>query len=234
MFFYTEQKAIAELQKQCRFDGAPKTDDAVAHALRAATKFHKSTNPELHYWYGMLVHAYVTWFIRGDARKPHLEQAVAALTRALERADRLPWIDDAAPLDQVRIRGNLGRILVEEALVRDSAAAVTILEAIYRTISAYEPSMCFYAEALYQLGDYLQAAQVGVDLHTRAQGDPLFHDDIPTRPLDVAAKSYRALYRAAKKAGNSSLAAQHLQSIVQLGVATEHDQKLLGKVLKAL
>lgn len=56
----------------------------------------------------------------------------------------------------------------------------------------------------------------------------------PPRPLEIAAKSHRALYREAKKAGALDAAERQIQTLVQLRVATENDQKLLAKLQGAV
>jgi hypothetical protein len=145
--------------------------------------------------------AYAAWHVGGDARKPFLERAAR----------------------YYRLSGNnaaLGRLLVEERLVRDVKEAILLLEDLYTSSQTYEPALCFYADALYKDGQYLRACEAAIHLHELAsvewQSRP---DAIPTMPLQVARKALRAEARRLKKAGQPQEASKILTRLEEIGRA---------------
>lgn len=124
---------------------------------------------------------YVSLHVRGDDRQPLLERAVR-------------WY---------RLSGNkaaLGRLLVEERLVRDVKEAISLLGELYAKSESFEPALCFYAEALYKDGQYIRAHKAAVHIHELAalQFDV---NSMPSMPMRTAAKAQRAEARRLKKAG---------------------------------
>jgi hypothetical protein len=184
---------------------------------------------ELSYELGIAFRNYTAWFVRGDDRVLLLRRAVRFLQRAYDAsATDVPSRDDRALVDRFRIACALGMLLTDEACVRDLNTAVACLAPIYRSTRTYEPALCWYADALYKQGDYDAAAAVAMNLHQRALRSAEWRSAPPPAPLQLAAKAYRAAAKAAKKAGDRARAAQLFQAIVDLGLATNTDRRLLA------
>ena len=103
-----------------------------------------------------------------------------------------------------------------------------------RNTKNYEPSLCFYAEAFYKKGDYEAAARVAIDAHQRALSSENWKDNPPPAPVTIAGKSYRAIGKQAKKSGDVEKAIGYFGKIIELGVATDNDKKVLEKLQKRI
>jgi tetratricopeptide (TPR) repeat protein len=134
---------------------------------------------------------------------------------------------------QFHIACTLGIVLVREAPIRDLNKAINYLDPIYRATATYEPALCYYSEALYKRGDYLEAARLATELHERAKGDPEWKSGIPPGPMGIAASAFRAEAKHCKKEGRLEQAVEALQQLVQTGFATVNDRKMLDKLLLA-
>jgi tetratricopeptide (TPR) repeat protein len=163
--------------------------------------FADSLTPQLANELANAILCYAGLYVRGDARKDFLERAA----------------------HYFRLSGNsaaLGCLLVQERLVRDVKEAIVLLEALYTSSRTYEPALCFYADALYQDGQYLRAYDAAIHLHELAsrawQSRP---ESTPTMPLQVAAKALRAEARRLKKAGQPQDALKLLARLEGLGRA---------------
>lgn len=181
---------------------------------------------------------YTAWYVRGDDRKSFLERAVR----------------------YYRLSGNkaaLGRLLVEEAQVRDLKQAIPLLEELYTNTKTYDPALCFYADALYKDGQFIPAYEAALHIHRLAEKTKKYWDarmeqlgpnpsgpeyrmvvehfmgSVPTMPMQVAAKSLRAEARRLKKAGQQQEAITMLTRLRETGQATANDIKELERLTGA-
>jgi len=158
---------------------------------------------------------YTAWYVRGDARKSFLERAVR----------------------YYRLSGNraaLGRLLVEEALVRDLKQAIPLLKELYTNTKAYDPTLCFYVDALYKDGQFIPAYEAALHIHRLAEEQWKSRPEaIPTMPMQVAAKSLRAEARRLKKTGRQQEAITMLTRLREMDQATANDIKQLERLTGA-
>ena len=158
---------------------------------------------------------YTAWYVRGDDRKSFLERAVRHYRMSGNRAA-------------------LGRLLVEEAQVRDLKQAIPLLEEIYTNTKTFDPTLCFYAEALYKDGQFIPAYEAALRIHRLAEEQYKSRpESIPTMPMQVAAKSLRAEARRLKKAGQQQKALTMLTRLRETGQATANDIKQLERLTGA-
>ena len=158
---------------------------------------------------------YTAWYVRGDDRKSFLERAVR----------------------YYRLSGNraaLGRLLVEEAQVRDLKQAIPLLEELYTNTKTYDPILCSYADALYKDGQFIPAYEAALHIHRLAEEQWKSRpESIPTMPMQVVAKSLRAEARRLKKAGQQQEAITMLTRLRETGQATANDIKQLERLAGA-
>lgn len=167
---------------------------------------------------------YNEWFIRGDNKKEYYLKAISYIEKAISLTYQKPdetIINQRLLFDWEIYALYLAALLVEEPCVRDLDKAISIFEGIYKTTTHYEANYCHYADAIYKKGDYEQAAQIGEELHIRAV--KYFRDSKPTMPLDVAAKSYRALIRLYKQQKDISNAIKYSKKLIATDRATTND-----------
>lgn len=196
-----------------------------------------SKNPKLFYWLGIAWRNFTGWHIRGDERKEYLEKAINYFSKALELSkDILPTQlplerrHNSEFLDQIDIAGELGDMLVSEAVIRDLDRAEKVLQFVYDNTSEYEPCLCFFAELYYKKGDYERSASIALNIHDRATKSPEWRSDPPPAPLNIVGTSYRALGKQAKKDGKVDEAKKWFQKMKKLGVDSENDLKILEKL----
>lgn len=196
-----------------------------------------SQNPKLFYWLGIAWRNFTGWHIRGDERKEYLEKAVYYFDKAFELSkDILPVQlplekrHNAEFLDQIDIAGEIGDLLVNEALIRDLDRAEKVLQFVFDNTPEYEPCLCAYAELFYKRGDYKKSAKVGLDISDRTTKSPEWKDSPPPAPLGIVGSAYRALAKQAKKEGKTDEAMQWFQKMKDLKAASENDLKILEKL----
>jgi hypothetical protein len=177
-------------------------------------------DPKLQYWLGVANTNYVSWYVRGDKRKPFLERAVTHYERAymLEK--------DFGGSKWHEYAGAAGKLLVEEAVIRNLQKGLLLLEAAFSFKQTYEPYMCWYAEGIYKSGSYAHAAEVAMELHLRAANSIEWKSGVPQMPMMIVVKSLRALIRLAKKAKNISEAYSISEKLLKTGAASENDRKI--------
>lgn len=165
-------------------------------------------SPKLAYWLGIAWRNFTAWHIRGDKRKKYLEKAIHYFDKAFELSkDTLPVQlpprkrHDSEYLDQIDIAGELGHILVNEAIVRDLDRAEKALQFVFNHTVEYEPCLCAYAELFYKRGDYQKCAEMGLNISERVADSPEWKDNPPPAPLGIVGSAYRALAKQAKKEG---------------------------------
>jgi tetratricopeptide (TPR) repeat protein len=181
---------------------------------------------------------YTAWHVRGDARRGFLERAVR----------------------YYRMSGNkagLGRLLVNEAQVRNLKEAIPLLEELYTNSTNYDPALCSYAEALYKDGQYVRAYEVATHIHGLAEKTKKYWDaqmeqlkrcsvdlsqpeyvttlhnwmsSLPTAPMELAAKALRAEAKRLKKAGQQKEAIAMLKQLQETGRATNNDVRELERL----
>lgn len=184
---------------------------------------------------------YTAWYVRGDERRGFLERAVR----------------------YYRISGNkggLGRLLVEEAQVRNLEEAIPLLEAMYASSTSYDPALCSYLDALYKDGQYLRAYEAAIHIHELAEKTKKYWDDqldqlkrrgvdasapeymaavhnfmssLPTTPMELAAAALRAEAKRLKKAGQQKEAIAMLKQMQKIGHATNNDVKELERLVRS-
>lgn len=225
--------AIAELHSWSD-DGGPGPRARVRMAERLAAierRYAWSDSAELSYWLGVTTWRYVLWHVRGGARRRELERALRHFEQAVARsAGRLPLCAPGARLDRVSIACGLGALLVEEESVRDLDSGIAYLDLAFRTTPRYDPALCSYANGLYRRGDYQQAAGVALELHRRALDTPEWRGRPPHTPIEIAAKSFRALARLHRRSGEGALALVALRRLAELDGLGAGDQRLLAQL----
>lgn len=194
-------------------------------------------NPKLAYWLGIAWRNFTAWHIRGDERKEYLEKAVFYFNKALELSrDILPTQlplekrHNSEYLDQIDIAGDLGNMLVNEALIRDLDRAEKVLQFVFDNTDEYEPCLCAYAELFYKRGDYQKCAEIGLNISDRTANSPEWKNDPPPAPLGIVGSAYRALAKQAKKEGKTDESIRYFQRMKELKVASENDLKILEKL----
>ncbi len=197
--------------------------------------FGHTTDARLGHALGIALRNYTAWHKRGEERRPYLEKAAFYFGRAAE----LCLADDSIPVqldrsstthgnvDRVMIYGDLGVILVDAPLVRDLDRAIEALSFVYNNSSDYEPNLCWYADAFFKKGEFEKAAEVGLMLHDRAKNSVLWKAHVPTAPMATVASAYRALGKDARKRGDIERARSYFQKMVEFGVASREDMRIL-------
>jgi tetratricopeptide (TPR) repeat protein len=210
--------------------------ETMEKVLREAERFFEEwTDVRLAYWLGITFRNYAAWHTRGDDRKSPLEKAISYLDHAVILVEN----DNSFPLelqsdqkhhgevDKIQLYGTLGMMLVDQRLVRDLDKAIRLLSFVHDSSNDYEPNLCWYAQAFYMKGDYVMAAEIGLELHKRASISAQWSNHIPTVPLTIVGSSYRALGNEARKRGAIDKAVKYFQNLLDLGIATSHDRKIL-------
>ena len=241
VFKKNPQKLIESLQRFCFFigEGYPTPDEMLKVISKARKDCLDSDSYELEYWLGTALVYYNTWFVRGDERKPYLEEAVYHLERAFALSEgKIPKeyppheVKEFGSLFRNDIACEVGQLLIDEAIIRDIEKGISYLRPVFESSSYYHPLLCFYAETYYKLEDYLKAAEVALELHKRAEKE--WKDKAPPAPLGIVAKSYRAQAKQHKKNGEIDQAIYYFQKLVDMDLATDNDQKLLKKLQESL
>lgn len=93
----------------------------------------------------------------------------------------------------------------------------------------YRPEYCYLADAYYKIKDYEAAIVVGLELHNRAV-QQWQYSNLPTAPLDVVGKSYRALAKHYKKHGEVTEAIGYFEKLIEIDRATQNDRKILTQL----
>lgn len=204
--------------------------EMLSHIEEAEAQSSKWNSFELEFAIGTALSAYVFKFVRGEERKPYLERMILHIEKAYRLSQGRQW--DALSFikqePQLHIALTLGILLVREAPIRDLNKAINYLGPIYCTTTTYEPAFCFYAEALYMRGDYLDAARLATEIHQRAQADPTYKS--VNAPMGIAASAFRAEAKRCKKEGRLEEAIVTFRHLMQTGMGTSNDQKLLDKL----
>lgn len=144
---------------------------------------------------------------------------------------------------------------INEEIRQDFEKFVSYLEPIFNNTEDYRPIYSHYVDAYRSLGNYEMAIKLGLELHHRAENTKKFSNtlrrlsktagrsfsierryfmsSLPTAPMDTVAKSYRKMAKDCKKRGEIELAISLFEKLVNTGLATDNDKKLLAK-LRAL
>jgi hypothetical protein len=191
-------------------------------------QFSTNTSPELEYWLGIAWENFAGWYIRGDERKAYLKKSIKHYEKGYSLGrdyTHKRWIEYA---------GNLGRLLVDTAIIRDIEKAIPILEDIYNNTDDYFPSLCSLPEAYYKQGEYLRAAELGKSVYERGvkQAEKEFGtaEMAPPAALDTATKAYRALVRQYKKDGDIESAYNISCKLIELDFYSDNDEKTHNKL----
>jgi tetratricopeptide (TPR) repeat protein len=214
-----------------------KTKEDMYKILEAISEHAKPLhNPKLAYWLGIAWRNFTAWYIRGEERKAYLNKTAQYFTKAFELSKETLPVEltqdeqhKVQHVSQIDIAGELGNLLVNEALIRDLGKAEKVLEFIYTSTKNYEPPLCAYAELFYKKGNYTKCAQIALDIHNRAERSEEW-DLTPPAPMRIFGKAYRALGKQAKKDKRFNKAIKYFQKMKSLGVATENDLKILSKL----
>ncbi|MCB0509881.1 MAG: hypothetical protein KDC82_03885 [Bacteroidetes bacterium] len=237
----SDKDIINKLIKVSSFGMGKEEDYNKANMLKVieeAENFSKdSKNPKLFYWLGIAWRNFTGWHIRGDERKEYLSKAVDNYQKALDLAkDNLPIQlpiekrHNTEFLDQIDIAGDLGHLLVDEAIIRDLDRAEPILKFVYEATGEYEPCLYSFAELYYKRGDYDKCLEIGLNIHNRTLTSQEWKDSPPPAPLGIIGSAYRALAKQAKKENNTEEAINYFEHMEELGVATENDLKILNNL----
>ena len=134
-------------------------------------------------------------------------------------------------MDQIDIAGDLGNLLVDEAIIRDLDRAEPILKFVYESTEEYEPCLCYFAELYYKKENYKKCLEIGLNIYNRTLTSPEWKEDPPPAPLRIVGSAYRALAKQSKKENNTEEAISYFKNMEELGVATENDIKILNNLL---
>jgi len=237
----SDQDIISKLIKVSSFGMGKEEDynkENMLKIIEEAENFSKdSKNPKLFYWLGIGWRNFTGWHIRGDERKEYLSKAVNNYQKALDLAkDNLPIQlpiekrHNTEFLDQIDIAGDLGHLLVDEAIIRDLDRAEPLLKFVYEATDEYEPCLCSFAELYYKKGDYKKCLEIALNIHNRVITSQEWKEDPPPAPLEIIGGAYRALAKQAKKEDNTEEAINYFEHMEELGVATENDLKILNNL----
>ena len=178
--FKDESEAVTALMRISSMGFGSEQDFDKANMLKVVNEVTEgfaadSKNPKLFYWLGIAWRNFTAWHVRGDERKEYLEKSVSYYDKALNLSrDTLPVqlpVDkrhNADYLDQIDIAGDLGDLLVNEALIRDLDRAEQVLQFVYENTDEYEPCLCAYADLFYKKGDYQKCIEVAETIQNRA------------------------------------------------------------------
>ena len=201
MFFskMSVAQAIKSLMKMSHFGLGNEPTQSEMHKLisKVEKRFPDSDSYELEYRLGIALRNYTAWFVRGDERKPYLQEAVQHLEKAYALSkgvipEELTATDEhtLGSLDRNTIVCDVGFLLIDEAIIRDLEKGISYLETIFNNTTDYYPQFCSYAEAFYKLGDYLKSAEVALELHRRAEKSSEWKGSVPPAPMGIVAKAY--------------------------------------------
>lgn len=193
---------------------------------------------EFHLALGGAWRVYTAFHARGMNRKPFLELAVQEWERAHALAAGQQWQVLAGSIPrsygtlscQLYIAALLGALVIEEALIRDLPKGLSYLARVYRETTNYIPQLCSYADGLYKVGAYRDAAEVATELHRRARCDPKWGDSPPPAPLRLAAKAWRAEVRQLQKQRRAIDALEASRELIGTHAATPNDHRLLEQL----
>ncbi|MBT6047773.1 MAG: hypothetical protein HOI47_18720 [Candidatus Scalindua sp.] len=133
---------------------------------------------------------------------------------------------------------------------QDLEKFISYLEPIYNNTEDYRPVFCDYVDAYRSLGNYEKAIKLGLELHHRAErtkkfGSTLtpwsitmggnierryFMSSLPRATTATVSKSYRKMAKDCKKRGEIEQAISLFKKLVNTGLATDNDKKLLTKL----
>ena len=206
----TEAETIERLQSLVFFTGGgelPSRDEMLATIEEAERRFAGQISAELADALAGAWYCFESWYARGPDRKQYLERAA----------------------DYYRRSGNkamLGKMLIDEAQIRDLDEGLPLLEGIYNSTKTYEPILCSLVEGFYKHGQYARAAAVALELHERATNDPEWSGSaVPPAPMCLAAKAFRAEANRLKKAGQYPEALEVMRELIATGESSERDRK---------
>lgn len=239
--YFNDDRAITALMRISSMGFGDEQDFEKDNMLKVLgeveSSFNDIQNPNLAYWLGIAWRNFTAWHIRGDERKEYLEKAIAYFDKALELSKsslpiQLPLEKrhNAEYLDQIDIAGELGHLLVDEAIIRDLDRGEKVLQFVFDNTEEYEPCLCSYAELFYKRGDYQKCAEIGLNISDRCAISPEWKDDPPPAPLGIVGSAYRALAKQAKKEGKIDEAIGYFHKMKELKVASENDLKILEKL----
>lgn len=232
-------QAIGSLKEACFFtlDREPSEREMSKLISRVEKRFPDSGSYELEFWLGSVLRNYTALFVRGEERREYLEKAVQHFERAYELSqDAIPQElpprekRDFGSFDRNTIACEIGSLLINEAIIRDLERGMFYLEIVFGNSNAYYPQLCAYADGFYKMGDYLKAAEVALEIHRRAENSPECDGILPSAPMSIVAKAYRSKAKEHKKQGETRQALALFQQLVEMGLATDNDRKLLQKL----
>ncbi|MBA7473143.1 hypothetical protein ES707_08477 [subsurface metagenome] len=246
LFGMSESEAISSLQELSFFAGGDLPDRH--NMLKKITEIEKripnTKSSELEYWLAIATRNYTAWYVRGDERKSYLETVIAHFTNAYNLSKdnstfKLPrgtYLQKTCPDkldDHALIAMEFGKLLIDEAIIRDVQTGIAILEPIFENTADYHPEYCSYADAFFKLGDYERCAAVALDLERRAKRSTEWNE-VPPAIYTLIAKAYRAQAKKHKKNKEYKLAFESLRYLVDRGLATDNDRKMYEDLLKQI
>ncbi len=230
MFFFkmSVTEAIESLKRASSFGlGSQPSQPDMLKLLEKVEKQHPaSKSPELEYWLGIAWRNYTAWFVRGDERKPYLEKAITHFDKAYKmetESKGTNWITYAS---------ELGKLLIDEAIVRDLDRGIFLLGQVYDNTTDYEPELCSYADALYKANRFQEAADVAISLNKRASKSQRWRDSIPPAPMAIAARAYRAQVKQYKKENQLKKAIMASTRLLETGCATDNDKRVHAQLIE--
>jgi tetratricopeptide (TPR) repeat protein len=140
---------------------------------------------------------------------------------------------------------------INEEIRQDLEKFISYLEPIYNNTEDYRPIYGHYVDAYRSLGNYEKAIKLGLELHHRAENTKKFGNtlklsgtvtrgfsierrfymsSLSTAPMNTVAKSYRSMAKDCKKKGETEQAISLFEKLVNTGLATDNDKKLLAKL----
>lgn len=221
LFGISENEAISELQPYCGMILGQTVDycDAIKIIEKVEKSIHHPKSAKLEALLGCALLSYVSYCVRGDDRKTFLERAVGHY----EKSYHLDPNDNTA--------FTLGRILIDEAQIRNLDKGLAFLDSLYIKSKRYEPAFCWYADAYYQKGDYERTIKITKQLQAWCGKGKEF-EVVPPAVLTIRAKAYRALIRQYKRAKESDKAIELLKEMASQGIASANDRAMLEKMTK--
>ena len=187
---------------------------------------------ELEYHLGSALQTY-SIFVCDDERRLYLQKAIQHLEKAYNLSkgiipEELPVKDRHKGLiSRNMIACEIGYLLINNRIIRDIDKGIFYLETVFNNTNDYYPAFCSYADAYYKLGDYNKAAEIALESHRRAKESPEWGNIIPSVPIEIAAKAYRAQAKEYKRNGEFKQAILLFEKLVDMNFATENDKKIL-------
>lgn len=239
--FFNDNEAVSALMRISSMGFGGEQDFEKENMLRVLEEVENYANniqnPKIAYWLGIAWRNFTAWHIRGDERKEYLKKAVDYFDKAFKLSKNTLPIQlpverrhNAEFLDQIDIAGELGQLLVNEAIIRDLDRGEKVLKFIFDNTEEYEPSLCSYAELFYKRGDYKKCAEIGLNISDRCAISPEWRDDPPPAPLGIVGSAFRALAKQAKKEGKTEDSVKYFEEMKVLKVASDNDLKILEKL----